>query len=76
MVINLQYIKHVFIIAFLAIVLTYFLTVSNVTFTVPNTPIEYKLQSSGIPEDTSDCIWTGTQWINPDGKVWNGVSWN
>lgn len=66
MVINLEHAKKI-IIAILTIVLYLIIRYSTIIY-IPS--FTYVNSNPTIPSDTTNCIWTGKTWINPDGDIW------
>ena len=69
MAINLTKIKILILFLLVSIFLvSKFKSINNSSISVPY--IHYT-----IPLDTTNCTNNGTNWVNPNGQIWNGTSW-
>lgn len=68
MAINLNKIQILILFLISMMVISKFKNVSTISESVPY--IYYS-----IPLDTTNCVNNGTNWVNPNGQIWNGTSW-
>jgi hypothetical protein len=68
MAINLNKIQILILFLISMMVISKFKIINTISESVPY--IHY-----AIPSDTTNCTHNGTTWVNPNGQIWNGTSW-